>query len=105
MGRIHVGHVHAHRASRARGASTASAPHGQPSPSAIFAFIGALALLFVAYGVLEVAAGRFIAQRRKRVFTIIVQIPRMIMIPYGLLLSIFTLIVLERPSVKRSYRP
>ena len=76
--------------------------HGPP-PAIVFGFFGAFAAIGVVYGVLEIVAGRFISQRRHRVYSLIVSIPRIITIPYGLLLSVFTLVVLERPSVRRLY--
>ena len=45
-----------------------------------------------------------IGRRRRRAFTLVVAIPRLIFIPYGTILSIFTLLVLERASVKQLYR-
>jgi len=61
-------------------------------------------LLGLAYGVLEIVSGRFISQRRRRVFSLVVAVPRLLFIPYGIILSIFTLLVLERPSVRQLYR-
>lgn len=77
-------------------------PHGPPL--FIFAAFGVFLVLGIAYGVLEIISGRFISLRRRRVFTLVVAVPRLLLIPYGMILSIFTLLVLERPSVKQLYR-
>jgi hypothetical protein len=76
--------------------------HGPPV--VFFLAFGGVFLLGVAYGILEIVSGRLISRRKGRVFTLIVAIPRLVLLPYGLILSIFTLIILERPSVKLLYR-
>jgi hypothetical protein len=76
--------------------------HGPPV--VFFLALGCVFLLGVAYGILEIVSGRLISRRKARVFTLIVAIPRLVLLPYGLILSIFTLIILERPSVKLLYR-
>jgi hypothetical protein len=73
-------------------------------PVFMMAFFGIMALMGVVYGVLQIVAGRCISQRRARVFTVIVAIPRLVFIPYGTMLSVFTLLVLERASVQQLYR-
>jgi hypothetical protein len=85
-----------------------AAPHSsahqfEGPPLAMFLIFGLFALLGLAYGVLEIVAGRLIARRRRRVLTLVVAIPRLLFLPYGMILSIFTLLVLERPSVKQLY--
>lgn len=57
----------------------------------------------MAYGILEIISGRCLSARKRRLFTLIVAIPRLLFLPYGLILSIFTLIVLERRTVKALY--
>lgn len=59
--------------------------------------------LGVLLGVLDIIAGRCISLRRARVFTLIMAIPGVIFIPYGTLLSVFTLLVLDRGSVRKLY--
>ena len=76
----------------------------QTIPAFMLAFFGMFAALAVVFGVLQVVAGRCIATRRARLFTLLVAIPRVIFIPFGTLLSIFTFIVLERASVQQLYR-
>jgi hypothetical protein len=77
--------------------------HGPP-PLIFFLFFATFCLLGAIYGVLEIFAGRFISRRVHRMFSLIVSIPRLITIPYGVILSVFTVIVLERSSVKQLYR-
>ena len=73
-------------------------------PMVIFVFFGFFALLGAAYGSLEIVAGRLIARRRRRLLTLVAAIPRLLFLPYGMILSIFTLLVLDRASVKQLYR-
>lgn len=77
-----------------------------PFPEALFlGFFGVFFAVLMVLGVLEIISGRYIAKRRRRLFSIIVSIPRILAFPYGTLLSIFTLLVLERSTVKRLYTP
>lgn len=69
-------------------------------PGIFLAVFGIFILLFLAFGVLEVLAGWFISKHRRRMFAIVVAIPGLLFIPYGTLLSLFTILVLERTSVK-----
>jgi hypothetical protein len=80
----------------------AATAHRGP-PMAIFLIFGLFALLAVAYGVLEIISGRLLSQRRRWLFTFLVSLPRLIFIPYGTMLTIFTLLVLDRRSVKALY--
>lgn len=76
--------------------------HGPPAM--MFWIFGTLLVLGLGYGVLEIVSGRWISRKTKRVGSLIVAIPRLLFLPYGLILSILTLMVLERPSVKQLYR-
>ena len=76
--------------------------HGPPA--VLLLALGCVFFLGVAYGILEIVSGRLISRRKTRVLSLIVAIPRLVFLPYGLILSIFTLIILERPSVKLLYR-
>ena len=60
-------------------------------------------ILGITYGILEIMSGVFIKRRKHRLFSLIVAIPRILFIPYGSILSIFTLILLDRDSVKTLY--
>jgi|SRR5688572_9011494 len=78
-------------------------PGSHPPPVAIFWLFGAFLAIGVLFGVLEIIAARCISRRRARVFTLVAAIPGVVFIPYGTLLSVFTLLVLDRGSVKRLY--
>lgn len=67
------------------------------------AFIGSFVIGGIAYGVVQIVSGRFISRRRYRTFSFIAVFPNILFIPYGTLLAIFTLIILERPSIKALY--
>ena len=64
---------------------------------------GTLIVLGIIYGICEIVSGVFIKQRKYRLFSFIVAIPRILFIPYGTILSIFTLMLLERDTVKQQY--
>jgi len=51
----------------------------------------------------QIVSGRLITLRKLRWFSFIVAIINLIFIPYGTILGVFTLIVLERNSVKEHY--
>ena len=74
---------------------------------AIFGFIEAFATVTIAaglvYGVLMIVSGWFLRERRRRVFSFVVAIPMLALVPWGTLLGVFTLLVLERASVKSIY--
>ena len=85
-------------------ASSGAAPENFDGPPAVLlAFFGLFFLLGAAYGVLEVLSGRYISQRRRWLFSFIVALPRVLFIPYGVILTVFTLLVLDRRSVKQLY--
>jgi hypothetical protein len=86
------------------GSAEAVPPHVQAPFIMMMVVFALFFLLGVAYGVLEIVSGRFMALRRRRVFSLVVAIPGLLLIPYGTILSIFTLLVIERPSVKQLYR-
>lgn len=83
-------------------AQAATPGHGQP-PLFVLVIFGLFGLLGIAYGVLEIVAGRYIARRRRRVFSIVVSVPRVFALPYGAILTVFTLLVLDRRSVRELY--
>jgi len=67
----------------------------------IFICVGVLGLLIgFTYALAQVLAGRFIAKRKRRTFCMIVAGLNCLNIPMGLILGVFTIIVLVRPSVK-----
>jgi hypothetical protein len=85
-------------------ASESAAPHRQAPPTEFFLIFGLLGLAAIVYGVLELISGRLMSQRRRWLFSFIVSLPRVVLVPYGSMLTIFTLIVLDRRSVKSLYR-
>jgi hypothetical protein len=89
---------------RQSSAEAAVPPQLQYRPETMFAVFGIFCAMGIAYGILEIVAGRFISQRRGRVFILIAALPRVMFISYGAILTIFTLLVLDRPSVRQLYR-
>jgi hypothetical protein len=86
------------------GGEAAGAPHPHAPFAIMLAFFGVFFALGLAYGILEILSGRYIARRRRRVFSLVVAVPRILLIPYGTILSIVTLLVLDRTSIKALYR-
>lgn len=71
--------------------------------SVITWLFGTLGALGIIYGILQIISGRLMMKRRRRLFSLIVAIPNVIFIPYGTILSVLTIIVLDRNSVKELY--
>ena len=70
----------------------------------VFLFMGSCATLFGwTFGVLTILSGRYIAQRRRRMFSMVIAGINCASFPLGTLLGVFTFIVLLRPSVKAMY--
>jgi hypothetical protein len=55
------------------------------------------------FGILNILSGRRIAQRRSRVFTMVIAAINCISFPLGTALGVFTIIVLSKDSVKAVY--
>jgi hypothetical protein len=55
---------------------------------------------FVGNAILTIAAGRFLTQKKHRIFCIVMASIHCLHAPLGTLLGVFTLIVLLRPSVR-----
>jgi hypothetical protein len=71
----------------------------------IFVFIfGFMIFLGILFGIAQIVSGRFLKQHKRKLFSLIVAIPNLLFIPYGTILAITTLIVLERKSVKALYQ-
>jgi hypothetical protein len=66
----------------------------------IFIIIFFLGLLF---GIGQIVSGRLIKLRQLRWFSFTIGIINLLNIPYGTILGIFTIIVLERDSVRQQY--
>ena len=86
-------------------------PHGtngQPQP-ALFGwffvlFAGAWMLAGWSLAVAMVVAGRFLGQRRKYLYCLVVAgLTAAVCMPFGTVLGVFTIIVLMRPSVKKAF--
>jgi len=71
--------------------------------SVLFTIFAVFIAFGIAYGVAQIMSGRFMAKRKHRTFSFIVAIPNLLLIPYGTLLGVFTLIVLGRESVRTLY--
>ena len=84
-------------------------PHAEDAgmpPEMLLLFLGVfgtLVALGIVYGICEIVSGVFIRRRRYRLFSQIVAIPRILFIPYGTILSLFTLIMLDRDTIKHQY--
>jgi len=60
-------------------------------------------LIFIVIGILEILAARFIKLRKYRVFTFIIGILNLFSFPYGTILGVMTIIILNRYSVVALY--
>jgi MFS family permease len=80
---------------------------GPPPPAAIgyvFIAIGAFfALLGWSAAIATVISGRYIAKRRKRLFSVVMAAILCMFMPFGTVLGVFTIIVLTKESVQRLY--
>lgn len=90
------------------GPGAASIPVSPQASPALFGafFIGAgscAILLGWSFGILTILSGRWIAQRRRRTFSLVIAAINCANFPFGTLLGVFTFIVLLRPSVKAMY--
>lgn len=78
-----------------------------PPPAAMGYFFIIMGGLFVLMGwaaaVCTFISGRYLARRRKRMFSFIVAAVLCMFVPFGTVLGIFTIIVLSRESVQRLY--
>ena len=76
----------------------------EPPPMALGWFLVLFAGAFILAGwslaACVVAAGRFLAQRRRYVFCLVTAAILCMIMPFGTVLGVFTIVVLVRPSVK-----
>lgn len=71
----------------------------------LFALIGGFALLSGwAFAVCLIFAGRFLARRKRYLFCMVVAAVSCFFMPFGTVLGVFTIIVLQRPSVKEQFK-
>lgn len=85
-------------------------PNGENVPpipnyfGALFALFGGfMVLLGWATAICTFLSGRFMAKRRSRTFSFVTASLLCMMVPFGTVLGVFTLIVLSRDSVRRLY--
>ena len=80
---------------------------GSEFPIAIFTvftiLFGIVIILGITFGILEIMSGIFIKKRKNRIFSFVIAILELIFIPYGTILGVMTIIVLQRDSVKDLY--
>ena len=78
-----------------------------PPPAFMGYFFIAMGGAFVLFGwaaaVCTFISGRFLAKRRKRMFSFVVAALLCMFFPFGTVLGVFTIIVLSRDSVQRLY--
>jgi len=87
----------------------ASLGPSDPNPAGMiggmFIFIGVLGTLVLAgYATIQFLAARWIAQRRRWTFCFVVACIECINVPLGTVLGVFTILVLNRPSVRALFR-
>ncbi len=90
----------------------AAAVKGQPPPEEMLRIMGgmfvAIASVMICAGltfaVLTFFSARFLSRRRNRTFSLIVAGLNCLLIPFGTVLGVFTLLVLSRPSVAALYQ-
>jgi hypothetical protein len=81
--------------------------HGQPPPAFVGWLFVVIAGMFILLGwtfaALVVLNGRFLARRRNYTFCLVMGAIECLFMPFGTMLSVFTLLVLLRPSVKEMF--
>jgi hypothetical protein len=82
---------------------------GGPSPQQFFDIFKWFYLIFgmlaIAGGLGNLLSGLFIVKRKFRLFSMIMAAVNCIMVPFGTILGVFTLVVLLRDSVRKAYEP
>lgn len=66
---------------------------------------GVIAFIAIVFSVLNILTGRFLAQRQRHTFCFVMGALSCLSFPLGTALGIFTIIVLQRPSVKARFGP
>jgi len=70
----------------------------------LFAFIGGFAILSGwAFAICLAFAGRFLSRRKKYLFCLVVAAISCMFMPFGTVLGVFTIITLQRPSIKQLF--
>ena len=86
----------------------AAHPKG-PEPPPVFVgwlFIGFGILLFlvgIAFAICVILSGRFISQRRRYWYIFVLACIELLFFPFGMVLGVFTIIVLSRDSVRECF--
>src|ERR1700722_5961509 len=88
----------------------AAASHSHNAPPAAFgliftAFGTAAVILGWSWSALTIYTGRCLAQRKHHLFCLIIAGISCILLPYGTILGIFTIMVLQRPTVQAMFEP
>jgi len=68
----------------------------------MFAYAFGLVVILTS-GVLNLLSGLFIRKRRRRMFSIIIGGLNCLHVPFGTLLGVFTILILSRESVRKTY--
>jgi hypothetical protein len=84
--------------------------HGNDQPPAflgwLFVILGSFLILFGwAMAALVLIAGRCIGRRKHYTFCFVVACVECLSVPFGTVLGVFTILVLNRPSVKAAFAP
>lgn len=83
--------------------NSSSHAHGEPPPAGIFlvfaVIIGCVILLGWTFGALQIYTGLCLRRRRRRIFVMVISAIECLFVPWGTLIGVFTLILLQRPSV------
>jgi hypothetical protein len=83
------------------------AGQGQPPPAFLGWFFVGFATAFMLFGAamaaLIVTAGRFLAQRRRYTFCLVMAGVECVFMPFGTVLGVFTILVLMREPVKQMF--
>ena len=81
--------------------------HNEPAPAIIGYFFAGIAAAFILAGwtvaICTVISGRMIAKRQHRMFSFVVGAILCLFMPFGTILGIFTIILLNKDSVKEVY--
>lgn len=85
-----------------------AASNGEPPPpewiGLIFVVVGGgIVLAGWTLGFLTILSGRYIAQRRRRTFSVVMGCLNCALMPLGTVLGVFTIILLTRDDVRTSY--
>jgi len=70
---------------------------------AIAVVLGMFVILGITYGVAQIYSGHLISKGKHRSFSLVVAVPNLLFLPYGTVLGVMTLVVLNRESVKQRY--